>query len=57
MLTASWRLEHQLQLFDFGSGKLIEEVPWVTGLGESPCLLYAAQFSKGAGDYIAACGR
>jgi WD40 repeat protein len=48
-----------LKLWDFGSGKLIDTVPWSTGLHTTsePCLLYAAQFSKNNNaQYIAAGG-
>jgi len=57
LLSGSWRPDKQLQLWDFGSGRLIETIDWKPAMGEEPCLLYAAQFSKGNGaEYIAAGG-
>lgn len=47
VLSGSWRPDNALQLWDFGTGKLIETLDWRLGAGEEPCLLYAAQFSKG----------
>merc|ERR1719421_2559203 len=50
ILTGSWRVDKQIQLWDFGSGKLIDTVPWRSGVSLSePCAIYAAQFSKEAG--------
>lgn len=56
ILTGSWRSENPLELWDFGSGKLIETVQWNQGrsLKES-CMLYAAQFNSN-GSLIAAGG-
>jgi COMPASS component SWD3 len=65
VLTGSWRPEAPLELWDYGTGKLIEAVPWNRGGaagaaagGARPTLLYAAQFSGAAdgGRYIAAGG-
>lgn len=28
MLAASWRKEHNLQVFDFGTGKLLQDIPF-----------------------------
>jgi WD40 repeat protein len=59
ILTGSWRVEKQLQLWDFGSGKLVDSVPWRSGVSLSePCAIYAAQFSKepGQGSMIVAGG-
>lgn len=53
IVSGSWRATEQLQLFDYGSGELIANVPWQDST--EPCLLYAAQFSK-SGQYIAAGG-
>ena len=51
VLTGSWRPEDQLEMWDFASGKRIEIVSWNSKLyghgDQEPCLLYAAQFSKG----------
>mmetsp|Transcript_77604 Transcript_77604/g.207371 ORF Transcript_77604/g.207371 Transcript_77604/m.207371 type:complete len:349 (-) Transcript_77604:123-1169(-) len=48
LLTGSWRIEKQLQLWDFRSEKLLENIPWRSGVSLSePCMIYAAQFSKG----------
>lgn len=53
IVTGSWRPADQLQLWDFRSGELIANVPWLET--SEPCLLYAAQFSA-SGRYIAAGG-
>jgi WD40 repeat protein len=50
ILTGSWRVDKQLQLWDFGSGKLVDTVPWRSGVSLSePCAIYCAQFSKESG--------
>ena len=54
VLTGSWRQEHQLQLWDFGTGKLIEEIQWGPK-SKQDCMLYCAKFSK-SGNLIAAGG-
>jgi len=47
LLTGSWRTEHQLQLWDFASGTLLETIPWHASAASSqPCLIYTAQFSR-----------
>ena len=48
ILTGSWRPEDQLQLWDFGTGALVETVPWTSSLIQQrePCMVYAAQFDK-----------
>lgn len=57
VLSGSWRPEKALQTWDYGSGRLIESFEWKPAMGEEPCLLYAAQFSKGNGaEFIAAGG-
>ena len=61
ILTGSWRPENQLQVFDFGSGQLIKDIPWFASStlagSKQACMLYGAQFSKGeAGRFIAAGG-
>jgi COMPASS component SWD3 len=63
ILTGSWRSTNQLELWDFGSGERIGEIPWHTGMSEAkaedqePCMLYAAQFSKDTrGRFIVAGG-
>jgi COMPASS component SWD3 len=57
LLTGSWRNKDQLELWDFGSGQKIGEVPWNAGLDRAPCMLYAAQFSRDpAARYIVAGG-
>eukprot|EP00341_Mesodinium_pulex_P005051 CAMPEP_0116897852 /NCGR_PEP_ID=MMETSP0467-20121206/6716_1 /TAXON_ID=283647 /ORGANISM="Mesodinium pulex, Strain SPMC105" /LENGTH=243 /DNA_ID=CAMNT_0004569677 /DNA_START=262 /DNA_END=994 /DNA_ORIENTATION=+ len=60
IVTGSWRPQHQLEVWDYGSGQKISEIPWnssqFSGVGSS-CMLYAAQFSKeGQGRFIAAGG-
>jgi WD40 repeat protein len=61
VLTGSWRPECQLEVWDYGSGEKIQDIPWhsqaLMAAGFPVCMLYAAQFSKeGAGRYIAAGG-
>lgn len=46
ILTGSWRPNKQLQLWDYGSGELIEDLPWPAQTGSQPCALYAAQFNQ-----------
>jgi len=63
VLTGSWRVQKQLQLWDTGTAKLMNNISWrntstVTGISQSePCMIYAAQFSKEPkGDTIIAGG-
>ncbi|KAG8469846.1 hypothetical protein KFE25_006301 [Diacronema lutheri] len=53
IVSGSWRPTEQLQLWDYRSGELIANVPWLDS--SEPCLLYAAQFSA-SGKHIAAGG-
>ena len=47
ILTASWRPENPLELWDFATGNIIEQVEWKESLlASQPCLLYSGQFSK-----------
>jgi len=57
-LTGSWRPEQSLQLWDIGTGKLVETMEWqkkARGKAKDSEMLYAAQFSPGS-DLIAAGG-
>lgn len=57
ILTGSWRVEKQLQLWDFRSEKLLDTVPWRTGASiVQPCMVYAAQFSKDEASSMIAAG-
>ena len=58
ILSASWRPKKQLQIWDFNSGKLIEDIPWHQSAVHSSrnAMLYTAQFSKNDADFIAAGG-
>lgn len=60
ILTGSWRPKDALEMWDFGSGRLIETVYWRQSLLTSrPCLLYSAKFSRGSrssGRFVAAGG-
>eukprot|EP00927_Polykrikos_kofoidii_P022254 TRINITY_DN20818_c0_g2_i1.p1 TRINITY_DN20818_c0_g2~~TRINITY_DN20818_c0_g2_i1.p1 ORF type:complete len:464 (+),score=67.69 TRINITY_DN20818_c0_g2_i1:75-1394(+) len=57
ILTGSWRVDKQLQLWDFRSEKLLETLPWRTGVTlAQPCMVYAAQFSKNRGSPMIAAG-
>jgi hypothetical protein len=44
----SWRPEKQLELWDYGTGKPMESIPWdyTAASSSQACMLYAAQFSK-----------
>jgi len=51
IVTGSWRPEHQLEVWDLGTGAKVSEVAWHTGsafsqVGQPACMLYSAQFSK-----------
>lgn len=57
ILTGSWRIDKQLQLWDFRSEKLVDTIPWRSGVSLSePCMIYAAQFSKTNSQMIIAGG-
>jgi WD40 repeat protein len=63
ILTGSWRPKSQLELWDFGTGERITEIPWNAGQSQfaastqQSCMLYAAQFSKDSlGRFIIAGG-
>ncbi|EER01710.1 WD-repeat protein 51A, putative [Perkinsus marinus ATCC 50983] len=59
ILTGSWRIDKQLQIWDYAEGKLIEDIPWTSeGAVTKPCMVYAAQFNKGrrSGEFICAGG-
>jgi WD40 repeat protein len=60
IVTGSWRPDNVLETWDFGTGKLIEGIEWNQSSfrGSEPCMLYAAQFSKGTSNnrFIAAGG-
>ena len=61
IVTGSWRPNNQLEVWDFGSGNKICDIPWstsqFTATGQPSCMLYAAQFSKdGNGKFIGAGG-
>eukprot|EP00946_MAST-07B_sp_MAST-7B-sp1_P004115 g4115.t1 len=52
ILTGSYRNNDQLQLWDFGTGKLVKTIPWgsaasASGARGQACQLYAASFSPG----------
>merc|ERR1712032_1023176 len=46
VLTGSWRTEDALQIWDFGTGDIIETVDWRTASSQTTCMLFSAQFSK-----------
>jgi len=53
ILTGSWRPEHQLEVWDLGSGAKVSDIAWHSSssfsqVGQPACMLYAAQFSKEA---------
>jgi len=45
ILTGSWRPEDALQIWDMGTGKVIETVDWRASTGQTS-MLFGAQFSK-----------
>jgi len=60
ILTGSWRPADQLEVWDFGTGKLLESIPWcpdANALGSpEPCMLYAAKFSNTGGGRLIGAG-
>lgn len=46
ILTGSWRTENALQIWDFGTGNIVHDIDWKTASSQTPCMLFAAQFSK-----------
>lgn len=52
VLTGSWRSADQLEIWDFRSGKRLENINWYGphshfgAVGHQPCMVYAAQFSR-----------
>jgi len=52
IVTGSWRPEHQLEVWDLGTGAKISDIAWhsssASQAGQPACMLYAAQFSKEA---------
>jgi hypothetical protein len=47
ILTGAYLKENPLQIWNFGTGNLIETLPWSMSEDKAPCMLYAAQFSHG----------
>jgi len=57
MMTGSWRMDKQLQLWDFRSGQALDCIQWRSGASlAQPCMVYGAQFSKGNGSKLIAAG-
>jgi len=58
LLTGSWREEDPLELWDVGSGRRVQTVPWrPAGSAQDPrCLLFSARFSREAGALTIAAG-
>jgi COMPASS component SWD3 len=50
ILAGSWREKEQLQIFDLGTGELLNNIDWDGGVGirrsPEPCQVYAAQYNK-----------
>ncbi|KAH6561203.1 hypothetical protein BASA61_000307 [Batrachochytrium salamandrivorans] len=46
--TGSYAKDNQLQIWDWGSGQLVESIPWseTTGSDTTTCMLYSAQYSQ-----------
>jgi len=54
ILTGSWRTDHQLQTWDFGTGKLLEDIKIPPDAQtKQKCNIYTACFSYGDAKYIA----
>lgn len=57
ILTGSWRPSNQLELWDYGTGKLIEEFKLSKeNTTKQTCNVYSCQFSNGSASYIAVGG-
>lgn len=57
ILTGSWRPKEALEIWDIGTGRREETIPWrKTGSADPPCLLYAACFSRDAASSFIASG-
>lgn len=57
ILTGSWRIDRQLQLWDFRTERLMDTLHWRSGASlAQPCMVYAAQFSKGDCSKLIAAG-
>lgn len=57
ILTGSWRPKEALEIWDIGTGRREETIPWrKTGSEDPPCLLYAACFSRDAASSFIASG-
>ncbi|CAD8172100.1 unnamed protein product [Paramecium pentaurelia] len=54
ILTGSYRTNNQLQLWDFGTRQLIQEIQWDKNNNNSDFYVYSCQFSKINGDTILA---
>ena len=46
IISGSWRNTNQLELWDFGTRKLITNIEWENGRTTDNCYIYSAQFSK-----------
>ena len=61
-IIGSWRPTDPLELWDYGSGKKKTTIAWNSGASsiassrKEPCFLYAAQFSRGNSNLLAAGG-
>lgn len=56
-MSGSYRDSKPLQLWEYDTCENLADINWDEGLpSEKPCLLYAAQFDKNAGDLVIAGG-
>ncbi|KRX02042.1 WD40-repeat-containing domain [Pseudocohnilembus persalinus] len=53
ILTGSYRTQEQLQLWDFKTRKLIQNINWETSYKNDQAYVYSAQFDKNNGDVLA----
>lgn len=56
ILTGSCRSNDQIELWDFGTRKLIRTVDWEYGKSNDKLNVFSAQFGKKTSEYILACG-
>lgn len=56
ILTGSCRTKDQLELWDFGTRKLLRGIDWEYGMKVDKLNVYAAQFSKKSTRFVLACG-
>jgi COMPASS component SWD3 len=56
LLTGSWSIENQIQIWDIRTFKLVADVKWENDKPSNPTYLYSAQFSKNSKSNLFAVG-